>query len=163
MHPHCLMTRHSQYLIQELLFSLIFFPTWQWFMKPQRTSTGQQNLQASLTTMFSMQDSDFLYCWNKIMVLKFLFASQAHFYCHIPIYHTNSSNHLILKFQHFLSVFFKLLAGKWNHFLQLFFQHQLTAANSLQFCLQSLNPFLKAKGSHIWLMYQPSTGVILFC
>lgn len=149
-YPHCLMTRHSWYLIQEPLVSpyTSSFPIWQWLMKPRRTSTRQQNLQVSLTWCFL----------SKILIfstvrIKFWYSnfslSLRHFYCHMPIYQANWSNHLILKFQDFLSVLFKLLAGQWNHFLQLLFQHQLTAAHSSQFCLQSLNLLLKTKGSHV--------------
>lgn len=71
MYPHCLMTRHSWYLIQEPLLSLILFPCKTMTHETTKKQHKATEFASTTDTMFLTQDYDFLYCWYKVLVLKF--------------------------------------------------------------------------------------------
>lgn len=73
------MTRHSWYLTQEPLHSLILFLYRTMTHETTKNQHKATKFASSTDMMFPIHDSDFLHSWNKILVLKFFPVSQALF------------------------------------------------------------------------------------
>lgn len=72
-----------------------------------------------------------------------------------------STTYLVLQLQHLLPVLLQLLAGQSDNLLELLLQHCLAVADSLQLCLQSLDPLLPGRtgrGISLWASRQHVTG-----